>query len=66
MDKALEYGAVDLLLLSKKLKKEVIREMEKKAQETSVKVELVSDDLDEGRQFVNLGGIGAVLRFKIA
>ncbi len=63
--KALEYGAVDTLLLSRRLKKEEIRELEKKAAETSVKIELVSDEIDEGVQFWNLGGIGAMLRFKI-
>jgi peptide chain release factor subunit 1 len=64
--KALEYGAVDTLLLSRNLKKEEIRELEKKAGETSVKLELVSVDIDEGVQFWNLGGIGAILRFKIS
>ncbi|MDP2925838.1 MAG: LAGLIDADG family homing endonuclease [Nanoarchaeota archaeon] len=63
--KALSFGAVDVLLLSRKLKKEKIREFEKLAEETSVKVELVSTDLNEGEQFLNLSGIGAMLRFKI-
>ena len=66
VEKALSYGAVDTLLLSKKLKKEDIRKYEKLAQETSVKTELISTDLDEGMQFWNLSGIGAMLRFKIA
>ncbi|MFA5855802.1 MAG: LAGLIDADG family homing endonuclease [Candidatus Pacearchaeota archaeon] len=63
--KALEYGAVDTLLISRKLTKEEVREYEKKAQETSVKIELISGDIDEGVQFFNLGGIGAMLRFKL-
>lgn len=66
VEKALSYGAVDLLLLSKKLTKDEIRHYEKMAEETSVKVELISGDIDEGIQFFNLGGIGAILRFKIA
>ena len=66
VEKALSYGAVELLLLSKKLKKEEIRSYEKLAEESSTKVELISMDLDEGVQFFNLGGIGALLRFKIA
>ena len=65
VEKALSYGAVEILFLSKKLKKEEIRQYEKMAEETSVKVELISGDLDEGMQFFNLGGIGAILRFKI-
>lgn len=63
--KALEYGAVDVLLLSKKLKKSDIKEFEKKAAETSVDVRLVSIETEEGLQFWNLGGVGAMLRFKI-
>ncbi len=65
IEKALEYGAVDMLLLSKKLKKEIIQKYEKTAAETSVKVELISVDTPEGEQFWNLGGMGAVLRFKL-
>jgi len=63
--KALDYGAVDTLLLSKKLKKSEIKKFEKKASETGVKVELISTETEEGQQFWNLGGIGAILRFKI-
>lgn len=65
VEKALDYGAVDTLLLSKKLKKTEINHFEKRAQETSVKIELISGDLDEGMQFFNLSGVGAILRFKI-
>ena len=63
--KALEYGAVDTLLLSRRLKKEEIAELEHIAAQTSVKIEMVSDEIDEGVQFWNLGGVGAMLRFKI-
>jgi len=65
IEKALEYGAVDTLLLSKKLRKADISRYEKKAAETGVKVELVSVDTPEGMQFWNLGGVGAILRFKV-
>jgi peptide subunit release factor 1 (eRF1) len=65
IEKALNYGAVDTLLLSKKLKKEIIKKYEEKAAETSVKIEIISIDTPEGQQFWNLGGMGAVLRFKI-
>ncbi len=63
--KALEYGAVQTLLLSKKLKRSDIKKFEKKAKETSVDVELISIDTEEGQQFWNLGGLGAMLRFAI-
>lgn len=65
VEKALNYGAVDMLLLSKKLKKDIIKKFEKKAIETGVKVEIISIDTPEGKQFWNLEGIGAILRFKI-
>lgn len=63
--KALNYGAVDTLLLSRKLKKDEIKDFEKKADDISCKVELISVDTEEGIQFWNLGGIGASLRFKV-
>ena len=65
IEKALEYGAVDTLLLSKKLKKEEIRRLEKRAEESSAKVISVSVETEEGVQFWNLGGVGAMLRFKV-
>ena len=65
VNKALTIGAVETLFLSKKLKKSEIKELEKKAAETAVKVELISTDTEEGVQFFNLGGVGAILRFKV-
>lgn len=65
VDKALKYGAVDTILLSKKLKNEDIKKYEKTAAETSAKVELISNETEEGEQFLNLSGIGAILRFKV-
>ena len=65
VEKALSYGAVEILLLSKKLKKPDIKKFEKKALETDVEVHLVSIETEEGQQFWNLSGIGAMLRFKI-
>ena len=65
VEKALDIGAVDTLFLSKKLKKSEIKDLEKKARDTSAKIELISTDTGEGLQFFNLDGIGAILRFKI-
>jgi peptide chain release factor subunit 1 len=65
VEKALTYGAVDKLLLSKKLKKSEIKSFEKKADETGVDIEMVSMETEEGEQFWNLSGIGAMLRFKV-
>lgn len=63
--KALEFGAVETLLLSKKLKKSEMKALEKKAQQIDAKIEFISVDTEEGMQFWNLGGIGAMLRFKV-
>jgi len=65
VNNALKFGAVDTLLLSKKLKKPEYKDFEKRAKETSVKIEIVSVETEEGEQFYNLGGIGAILRFKL-
>lgn len=65
IEKAIKYGAVQLLILSNKLKKEEIKEWEKKAESISASVEIVSTETPEGEQFFNLGGIGAILRFEV-
>lgn len=63
--KALEYGAVDTLLLSKDLDKSLVKELRQKAVDTGAKFEMISTETEEGKQFFNLSGIGALLRFKI-
>jgi len=65
LKKALEYGAVDLLLLSKDLDKIFIKQMRKIAEDTGSEVEIISTETEEGKQFFNLSGMGAILRFKI-
>lgn len=65
VEKALNAGAVDKLILSKKLGKEEISNLIEKARNISSKIEFVSEDTEEGQQFRNLGGIGAILRFEI-
>jgi len=61
--KALKLAAVDTLFLSKKLDKGTMSELKKMAEEASTKVEIISVDTEEGQQFWNLSGIGAILRF---
>jgi len=63
--KALDMGAVDKLLLSSSLDKKVIEELEKKAKSTAAEVYLISEETPEGKQFKNLDGIGAILRFAL-
>ncbi len=64
-EKALKYGAVETLFLSKSLDKNIVKELRKMAENTGAKVEIISIETEEGQQFKNLGGIGAILRFEI-
>ncbi len=63
--KALEYGAIDKLIISKKYDKKLAKEFKQMAENIGSSVEIVSTDTTEGEQFNNLSGIGAILRFKI-
>jgi peptide chain release factor subunit 1 len=63
--KALQYGAVDTLILSKAVPKILSKELIKMAENIGSKVEIVSTETEEGDQFKNLGGIGAILRFVV-
>lgn len=63
--RALEYGAVDLLLISKDLDKEIAKPLKDKAKEIGSDIEIISTDTEEGKQFFNLSGMGAILRFKV-
>ncbi len=63
--KALEYGAVDVLLLSKAIDKKLARRLKELAENTSSKIEVISTETTEGDQFKKLSGIGAILRYKI-
>jgi peptide chain release factor subunit 1 len=63
--KALEYGAVETLIVSKDLDKKLLKELRTKAESIDSVVETVSLDTEEGQQFKNLNGMGAILRFKL-
>jgi peptide chain release factor subunit 1 len=63
--KALQYGAVDLLIVSKSFDKKIAKELSELAENIGSKVEIVSTETTEGEQFNNLSGIGAILRYKI-
>ncbi|MCK9595751.1 peptide chain release factor aRF-1 [Candidatus Pacearchaeota archaeon] len=63
--KALQYGAVELLIISKDFDKTIAKEFSDLAINIGANVELVSTETTEGEQFNNLSGIGAILRFKI-
>lgn len=63
--KAIKFGAVDKLYLSEKMPTKEIKEIAKKAEDQGSEVILISDETDEGSQFQELGGYGAILRFPI-
>jgi len=63
---ALERGAVELLLISDKLPKEQIKELEALAESTATEVIIIGNENQDGIQFYNLTkGVGATLRFQI-
>ncbi len=64
--KALQYGAVGTLIISKEYDKKLAKELSQLAQDIGSIVEIVSTETTEGEQFNNLSGIGAILRYKIA
>ncbi|MEN7982729.1 MAG: hypothetical protein ABFQ65_04760 [Nanoarchaeota archaeon] len=63
--KALQYGAVDILLLSKDFDKEKTNELKSLAENIGSTIEITSTETSEGEQFKNLSGVGALLRFKV-
>ncbi|MDO8508780.1 MAG: hypothetical protein Q7S27_03795 [Nanoarchaeota archaeon] len=63
---ALQRGAVDILLISKKLPKNEAEELEKAAANIGAEIIIISTDNQYGEQFLNLTkGVGAVLRFAL-
>lgn len=63
---ALERGAVELLLISKKFPKELAMELEKMAESIDSEVVIISTENQDGEQFFNITkGVGAILRFAI-
>jgi peptide chain release factor subunit 1 len=63
--KALEYGAVDTLFISRDYERESGKELKKIAEENGTKIEVISTETEEGKQFFQLSGIGALLRYKL-
>lgn len=64
--KALEMGAVDILLLSESLDDKEIEEFGKIAERYNTDVEIISTDTEGGIQLRELGEVAAILRFPIS
>lgn len=62
----LSNGLVKLLLVSEKLEMSVIDELMKIAQSFGTETVMVSTDTREGEQLMQLGGVGAILRYKVS
>lgn len=63
--KALEKGAVDIVLLSEDLDDKKIDEFEKIAENFKSKVELISVETREGVQLRDMGKFAAILRYEV-
>jgi len=62
--KALAYGAADKVFISEAFDEKIFEEIEKE-NVSGAEIIVVSTETEEGIQFKNMGGIGAILRFKI-
>jgi len=65
VDKALEMGAVDTLLVSETLSDERVDAYEEKAEASGSTMIIISTDTAEGEQLRDLGGVAAILRFAL-
>lgn len=61
----LNLGAVGKLILSKELSREQIKNFENLAKQTAVEISIVTNETQEGMQFLNIGGVGGILRYEI-
>lgn len=61
--KAIEFNAVDHLMLSEELEDHVISELDKLGEASGATVHIISTEFSEGLQFKNVSGVGALLRF---
>lgn len=64
--KALEMGAVNILLLSEALDEQKIEQFEITAKAFSTEIKIISTETREGAQLRDIGKVGALLRYPIA
>ena len=65
VQKTLDLGAVDTLLISESLPDEKIEHFEAEAKKHGTTVEIISVETGEGAQLKEFGGIGALLRYEL-
>jgi peptide subunit release factor 1 (eRF1) len=66
VEERLSMGAVGKLVISKELPREKIKHLEELAKTTSVEVHIVTAETQEGVQFLNIGGVGGILRYAVS
>ncbi len=66
VDRALEMGAVEKLLISEKLDDDKAEEYEMKADASGAEFFVISTDTSEGEQLRDLGKVAAILRFSLS
>jgi len=66
VEEKLIQGTVKILILSKSLSKDKIKNFEDLARKTSVEIHITTNETPEGVQFDNLGGVGGLLRFAMS
>jgi len=65
VEKAIEAGAVEKLLVSEGLKDEEIEKIQEKAEEFGTEIKIISVETREGVQLRDLGGYAAILRYAL-
>ena len=63
--KALDMGAVSILLISETLEEDKIAELESIAEQMGTEIKVISVDTKEGEQLRDLGKVGALLRYEL-
>ncbi len=64
VERHLNNGSVDVLLLSESVSDDVLERLEKVAEDFNTKIVIASSDTREGKQLGSFGGIAAILRYE--
>jgi len=65
VEKALNLGAVDVVLVSEDIEDSKLEDLEGKAEKIGAVVKIISLETTEGKQLKEFGGVAAILRFNI-
>jgi len=66
LEEADNFGAIDILLVSdEKIREEEVEKLAMSVERKKGQVEIISNTHELGEQFCRMGGLGAILRFRI-